>query len=91
MLDETDHVGEGQDARFGQVVGVQAELAVSVFNAHVGGPSVCLDGQCEQVAGVGAVPHQEGALRHLLQMLLGLAGGDGAPVPTWKNMRERIC
>lgn len=91
MLDETDHVGEGQDARFGQVVGVQAELAVSVFDAHVGGPSVRLDRQCEQVAGVGAVPHQEGALRHLLQMLLGLAGGDGAPVPTWKNMRERIC
>lgn len=91
MLDEADHVGEGQDARFAQVVGVQAELAVGVLDAHVGGPAVGLDGQREQVAGVGAVPHQERALGHLLQVLLGLAGGDGTPVPTWKNIRERIC
>lgn len=85
VLDEAEHVGEGQDARLGQVVGVQAEPAVSVLDAHVGGPSVGLDGQGEQVAGVGAVPHQECALRHLLQVLLGLAGSDGAPVPTWRK------
>lgn len=91
MLDEADHVREGQDAGFGQVVGVQAELAVGVLDAHVGGPSVGLDGQGEQVAGVGAVPHQERALRHLLQVLLGLTGGDGTPVPTWIKVRDRIC
>lgn len=66
VLDEADHVREGQDAGLGQVVGVQAELAVGVLDAHVGGAPVGLDGQREQVAGVGAVPHQEGALRHLL-------------------------
>lgn len=89
MLDEADHVWEGQDTRFGQVVGVQPEFAVSVLDAHVGGTSIRLDRECEQVAGVGAVPHQEGALWHLLEMLLGLAGCDGSPVPTWKSIPER--
>lgn len=81
VLDQAHHIWEGQDARPGQAVGVQAEAGVGVLNAHVGGPAGGLDGQCEQVAGVGAVTYQEGALWHLLKVLPGLTGRNGTPVP----------
>ena len=57
MLHKADHIWEGQDARPGQAVGVQAEAGVGVLNAHVGGATGGFDRQCEQVAGVGAVTY----------------------------------
>ena len=81
VLDQAHHIWESQDSWPGQAVGVQAEARVGVLNAHVGGPAGGLDRQCEQVAGVGAVTYQEGALWHLLQVLPGLTGRNGTPIP----------
>ena len=59
----------------------EAKPAVGVFHYGVEGPVVGAEAHAEQVVVVGALPHQEGAIRCVDQLALHLPECDGSPVP----------
>ena len=60
---------------------VEAKPAVGVFHSGVEGPAVGAEALAEQVAVLGALPQEEGAIRHVDQLALRLPACDGPPVP----------
>lgn len=59
----------------------EAKPAVGVFHYGVEGPAVGAEAHAEQVVVVGALPHQEGAIRCVDQLAHHLPACDGSPVP----------
>lgn len=74
MLHQIGHGGEGQQPRTGTRTVVQAETVATVLNAYVGGASVCLHREGEEVVCVAAVSHEERALCRACQSISSLAG-----------------
>ena len=62
-------------------IGVETEEAVAVLDARVQRAAVRAEAQTQQVAVVGRVAHQEGAVGLVGQLALGLAARHPTPVP----------
>lgn len=87
VLHQVDHAVKLLQLRLHQNHRVQLEFTVFVLDSQVGRTRWRHGGYGEQVISLRAVPHQEGALRGVLEDLFGLVSSQTAPVPAWQRDR----
>lgn len=91
VLQQLTYAAKARQRLFALAAGVQAELAVAVFDAHVGWTSGRLKRQSQHVERVAAVPYQEGAFQLVPKQQLGLTSRHRPPVPAYRRRQTLMA